>query len=287
MSILDEIFANKRLEVSQRRAAVPLDAVQEAAARALPPCDFTGALRRRRATSGRPALIAEVKGRSPSRGELAASFDPLGLARLYAANGATAISVLTDARYFGGSFEHLRLIAGGLERRPPLLCKDFFVDAYQVYEARADGADAILLIAAYLPRAVLFELQGLAGALGMAALVEVHTEDELETALSCAPALIGINNRDLHSFTVDLGTTLRLSQKVPRPGVTLVAESGIRGAGDAARLAAAGIDAMLIGEALVTAPDVAARVREFIQLQPATSDHGAATESSRRPSVAR
>ncbi len=266
MSILDEIFAHKRSEVNERRAAVPLAEVRQAALGMPAPHDFVAALRRCGAATGRPALIAEVKSRSPSRGKLAINFDPLGLAQLYAANGAAAISVLADERFFGGSLEHLRLIARSLGGHPPLLCKDFTFDPYQVYEARAAGADAILLIAAHLPEALLVELQALADALGMAALVEAHTEDELDLALRCAPALIGINNRNLHDFSVDLGTTLSLSQKVPRGGgadITLVAESGIQSAGDVARLAQAGIDAMLVGEALVTAPGVAARVREF------------------------
>ncbi len=271
MTILDEIFAHKRAEVAERRAARPMLDVRAEAEAAVQPRDFVAALREKRAAAGRPALIAEVKARSPSRGQLAAAFDPLALAQTYAANGAAALSVLTDLRYFGGSLEHLRLIAATLDAdigpgRPPLLRKDFLCDPYQVYEARVAGADAILLIVAHLSPVELAGLRDLAGRLGMVALVEVHSEAELETALGCGATLIGINNRDLRDFHVDLNNALRLRPRVPT-GVTVVAESGIHTPEDAARLAAAGVDAVLIGEALVTAPDVAAKVREMAGYQ--------------------
>jgi indole-3-glycerol phosphate synthase len=269
MTILDEIFAYKRQELAARQAAQPLVEVRAAAYAAAPARAFLAALRPGGHPPGSPALIAEVKGRSPSRGVLAADFDPLALAGLYAANGAAAISVLTDQRFFGGSLEHLRGIRQRLGAAcPPLLRKDFLCDPYQVYGARAAGADAVLLIAAYLPAAVLGELQALAQALGMAALVEVHTVDELALALACRPALVGINNRNLHDFTVDLNNTLRLRSLVP-PGIVVVTESGIHTPDDVIRLAAAGVDAMLVGESLVTAPDIAARVREFAAAAPA------------------
>jgi indole-3-glycerol phosphate synthase len=193
-------------------------------------------------------------------------FDPLRLAQIYRENGAAAISVLTDERYFGGCLDHLRQIAAGrpgeLDLRPPLLRKDFLFDPYQVYEARAAQADAVLLIVAALPPALLRDLHGLALELGMAALVEVHTSGELETALDCQARLIGINNRDLHDFTTSLETTLRFRPLIP-PGIPVVAESGIHTVEDARRLSQAGVDAILVGGALVTAEDVAGKVREF------------------------
>ncbi len=260
MTILDEIFAHKRIEVEQRRAALSLDEVRALAAGAEPALDFSAALRRR--DGERPALIAEVKCASPSRGQIAKNFDPLVLARVYQANGASAISVLTDERYFKGSLEILRQIAG-LRPRLPLLRKDFLLDPYQVYEARAAGADAVLLIAAHLTPDQLAELHALAGELGMAALVEVHSPEDLEKALAaCRPGLMGINNRDLRDFSVNLETTLRLRPQVP-PGICLVAESGIHTAEDVKRLADAGVDAVLVGEALVAADDVAGMVRSL------------------------
>ena len=258
MNILDEIFAYKHQEVAERQAARPLAEVRRDAEAAAPVLDFVGALRNQ--TNG-PALIAEVKCASPSRGLLAKNFDPLRLASTYQANGAAAISVLTDERYFKGHLDYLRQIAKSSPRLP-LLRKDFLCDPYQVYEARAAGADAVLLIAAYLDLPALCDLHALARELGMAPLVEVHSREELDMALRADPVLLGVNNRDLRDFTVRLETTLTLRPFVP-PGVCLVAESGIHTAADIARLGEAGVDAILVGEALVTAPDVAAKVREL------------------------
>lgn len=260
MNILDEIFAYKREEVAARRQAAPLSAVREAAEQAALPLDFIAALR---AAPRRPALIAEVKCASPSRGVMVKDFEPLHLAEVYRQNGASAISVLTDERYFHGHLDYLRDIAR-LPSRPPLLRKDFICDPYQVYEARAAGADCVLLIAAYLDRPQLGDLHALASELNMAALVEVHSRAELESALTCGPQLVGINNRDLRDFTVRLETTLSLLSLVPE-GVTLVSESGIHTREDVVRLAAAGVDAILVGEALVSAADVAAKVRSLLQ----------------------
>lgn len=262
MSILDEIFAHKREEVAARKQVTPLANLRAEAERAAPPLDFVAALRD---GGPRPALIAEVKRASPSRGVLAPHFDPVRLAGVYAANGAAAISVLTDARYFMGGIDHLRQIAG-LTPRLPLLRKDFLCDPYQLYEARAAGADAVLLIVAGLDLALLRDLHALACALGMAALVEVHTAAELETALRCQPALVGVNNRDLRDFSVNLETARRLRALIP-PGARVVAESGIHTPDDVARLADAGVDAVLVGEALVTAPDVAAKVRSLARTE--------------------
>ncbi len=266
MSKLDEIFEHKRAEVAASKQQKTVLTMIAAAVNAAPPLDFCAALR----SSHRPALIGEVKAASPSRGQLAGRnghpFDPVALARSYAENGAAAISVLTDEKYFGGSLDHLRAVRAALPGMP-LLRKDFVCDPYQIYEARAAGADAILLIVAALDSRSLAELAKLAGQLGMAALVEVHDAAELDLALRSGAAaeagLVGINNRNLHDFSVQLDTTIELAPRVP-PGCLVVAESGIFSAADVARLGQGrGVDAILVGEALVTAPDVAARVREL------------------------
>ena len=266
MSVLDDIMAHKRDEVTQQQARRPLVEVRAAAKAAPPPPDFVSTLR---GAAARPALIAEIKRRSPSRGLLAPDFDPLRLARIYRENGAACISVLTDEKYFGGSLENLAGVRSQ-ESTIPLLCKDFVCDPYQVYQARVAGADAVLLIVAALTPELLRDLHALARGLGMAALVEVHTAEELETAMTCDPALVGINNRDLHTFAVSLATTERLCRALPA-GVCVVAESGIHNAADVATVAAisrpdvTGVDAILVGEALVTAQDVGAKVRELAQ----------------------
>ncbi|MEJ2303771.1 MAG: indole-3-glycerol phosphate synthase TrpC [Anaerolineales bacterium] len=266
MTILDEIFSQKRLEIARRKRVKPLAEVQATARRAAPAMDFVAALRRGSLLSGRmrgPALIAEIKRASPSRGLLRSDFDPVGLARLYRQNGAAAISVLTDERYFRGHLDHLRRIAGDfLARGPrlPLLRKDFICDSYQVYESRAAGADAILLIAAYLKPDHLQQLHMLALSVGMAPLVEVHSEDELSRALKCDPILVGINNRDLKDFSINLETSVHLRSLIP-PGIFVVAESGIHSREDVEMLAGAEVDAILVGEALVTAANTAGVVR--------------------------
>ena len=257
MSILEDIFAHKRSEVAERRQEKPLRTIRQEAEAAQPALDFTAALCRPPA----PALIAEIKRASPSRGLLIADFDPLHLAAQYVANGARAISILTDEHYFQGSLDHLLQVRRQFPK-VPLLRKDFLYDAYQVYEAHAAGADAVLLIAAMLADTQLAELHTLAEELGMAALVEVHTLDELEKVLILKPKLVGVNNRDLHTFQVNLETTLQLRPCIPAD-VTLVAESGIRSAMDVMRLEQAGLHAILVGEALVTAHDREARVREL------------------------
>jgi indole-3-glycerol phosphate synthase len=258
MSILDEIFAHKRSEVQRQQTEVPLAEMQARAAAAQPALDFIAALQ---GAPRKPALIAEVKHASPSRGILMADFDPLHLAGLYQANGAAAVSVLTDERYFRGSLKHLAQIAASPVRLP-LLRKDFLFDPYQVYEARAAGASAVLLIAAMLEPELLGRLQALARQLGMAALIEVHSLEELRSVLPHQPALVGVNNRNLHDFSVSLETSLALQPHIPAH-VTMVAESGIHTPQDVNRLAQAGVDAILVGEALVTAPDISAAVRSL------------------------
>jgi indole-3-glycerol phosphate synthase len=244
-TILDQIVASTRVELEQRRAERPLDALRQAAGRAAPLRDWAAALR----VPG-VSLIAEVKRASPSAGLLRDGLDPATLAAEYEQAGAAALSVLTDARYFRGSLADLRAARAAVSL--PVLRKDFIISSYQVYEARAAGADAVLLIAAVLDDALLRDLYVKSTSLGMAVLVEVHDEVELRRALAIASAVIGVNNRDLHTFRVDLDTTARLRAQIP-DGVLVVAESGIRTPADVARLAALGIDAMLVGEALVRA----------------------------------
>lgn len=258
-TILDKIFAAKRQEIAARMLERPLAEVQAAALGAMPPMDFTAALKRKEARL--PALIAEIKFASPSRGILLESGDPERLASLYQENGAAALSILTDEEYFKGSLEYLERVAQ-TSPRLPLLRKDFICHPYQVYEGRAAGADAILLIVAELAENQLLELHQLINHLGMDALVEVHTLEELQTALRCKASLIGINNRDLHTFQVSLETTRSLRPHIP-PVVCVVAESGIHTWKEASELAQLSVDAMLVGEALVTAVDIGAKVREL------------------------
>ncbi len=261
MSHLDEIFAHKRSEVARQRQTVPLAQVRAQAQEAPASEDFVAALLE---APTPPALIAEVKFASPSRGPLAEDGDPLKLAETYKRNGAAAVSVLTDERYFKGHLDHLRKIAARFPALP-LLRKDFIIDSYQLYESRAAGAAAVLLIAAALPASLLNELHRISHELGMAALVEVHSSEDIHTALSCAPNLIGINNRDLTDFSVDLATTRDLRAQISSE-ICLVSESGIQTSADVAHLAGLGVDAVLIGEALVTATDVAVKVRELAGL---------------------
>jgi indole-3-glycerol phosphate synthase len=255
-TILDRIINWKRDEVARHKQAQPIEAIQAGMALAPPPRDFAAALR-----APGVSLIAEVKRASPSKGLLRPNLNPVALAREYERNGATAISVLTDEHFFQGSLDHLRAVRQSIDL--PVLRKDFLIDAYQVYEARAAGADAVLLIAAALSDDDLKPLHQLVQQLGMAALVEVHNGAELERALAVVdPAVVGVNNRDLRTFEVDLETTARLRPRVP-PGVILVSESGVHTSGDVARLAAIGADAMLVGEALVQATDVGHKVRQL------------------------
>lgn len=266
MTILDEIVKYKRNEELPKQKQLRDPAMVRAEAVLAPrPKDFVTTLQ---AAPG-VALIAEVKRASPSKGLLRPNFDALELARAYARNGAAAISVLTDARYFQGRLEYLTEIRRKLQRemgdaRPAVLRKDFIFDAYQVYEARAAGADALLLIAAVLKDSEMADLLALTRKLGLTALVEVHNRAELERVLPLQPRLIGVNNRDLRDFSVDLNTCIELRQHVP-PEICFVAESGIHTAADVRRLAAEGVDAILVGESLVKSKDVAAKVRELLK----------------------
>jgi len=264
MSILATILEQKKREI----AALDAQAVRRAAETAPAPRDFLAALKRRR-FSPSPSLIAELKRASPSKGILAPHLDLFQVADIYTQNGASAISVLTDEKFFMGSIQTLRELrarnpAPGTSHVTPLLRKDFIIDAPQIYEARANGADAILLIAAALTDDQLFaDLHACALSLGLTALVEVHDEAETERALKIPGVkLIGINNRNLATFDVTLETTEKLRPMIS-PEIAVVAESGIFTASDVERLAKADVDAILVGEALVTSEDIPAKVREL------------------------
>ena len=251
-SILQKIVQHKRGEVDARKAARPVVELNEA-----PPVrDFAAALR-----GDTVRLIAEVKQASPSKGVMRADFDPVGIARQYAANGAACISVLTDEEFFRGHDRYLTAIREVVD--VPLLRKEFLIDPWQIAESRALGADAVLLIVAILSRQELIDFQARALDLGMSALVETHTEEELQTALEMDAPLIGINNRNLHTFETTLDTTERLAALVQDKKRTLVSESGIYTGADVTRVARCGARAILVGEALVREGDVATKVREL------------------------
>jgi indole-3-glycerol phosphate synthase len=245
--ILDEILAHKRQEVAERKRSAPLQAVCHTAERMQPARGLRSAL-------VRPGLsvIAEVKRKSPAKGVLRANVDPAAQAAIYAAAGAAAISVLTDQRFFDGSDADLAAVRERVQ--VPVLRKDFVVDEYQVWEARSIGADAILLIVRALDPDRLTALRQLSLELGMDALVEVHNEAEVRMALQAGADLVGINNRDLDTMTVDLAATPRVRPLIPG-GVAVVSESGIRGPADLGPLLACGIDAVLVGEALMSSVD--------------------------------
>jgi indole-3-glycerol phosphate synthase len=259
MSILDDIVRDKREEVTRRRA-IASRADLERACQALPAArDFEGALR---PAPGRAALIAEVKKASPSRGLLAPDrpWDPVGLARTYAGNGAAAISVLTDEKYFQGRLELLAEIRAAVP--VPLLRKDFTIDEWQLWESRAAGADAVLLIVSILDDPLLGDLAAASKGLGLAALVECHTAAEIDRAVSAGARVLGINNRDLATFETRIETTLELLPHIP-PGPLVVSESGFFTAEQVRRVVAAGAHAVLVGEGLVRAADTAAKIREL------------------------
>jgi len=259
-TILDRILERTRVDLAERRRVISETVLREQALARPKPVAFAAALR-----GERIRVIAEVKRASPSRGVFAAGADAVTVAEDYLAGGAAALSVLTDGPFFHGSLEDLERVAMRAHAgQPPVpvLRKDFIVDPYQVLEARAAGADALLLIVAALDRMQLTELLAATWELGMEALVEVHDEAELETALATGARVVGINNRDLRTFTVDLSVSERLAPRVPGDRI-VVAESGIHRTSDVERLAAAGVDAILVGEALMTAPNRQAAVAEL------------------------
>jgi indole-3-glycerol phosphate synthase len=246
--ILDEILAEKRREIAVSKSRRSLEALHARAEWTEKRRGFARALR---AKSGR-AIIAEIKKASPSRGVIRSSFDPARHARDYETSGATCISVLTDGPFFQGHLDHLAIVRASTAL--PILRKDFILDPYQIAEARAFGADAVLLIVAALEASVLRELAALSAAEGMDTLVEVHDEGELEIALGAGASLIGINNRDLRTFETSLDVSRRLAPLAP-PGVVVIAESGIRSATDLSSLAAVGVHAFLVGEQLMASKD--------------------------------
>jgi len=257
--ILDQIVADNLRELEARKRSFPLEELKRVALEQPLPLDFASALR-----SDRIQLIAEVKKASPSRGVIRPDFNPVEIAQTYAGNGASAISVLTEPKYFQGSLNHLKDVRNALEnKRLPLLRKDFIGDPYQVYESRAYGADSLLLIVAILTPEKLGELLGLSRELNMSCLVEVHNEAELEIALGSGARIIGINNRDLQTFTVDLTVTERLRPFIP-PDRIVVSESGIKDRNDVENMRKWGVDAVLIGESLMSAPNIAAKMEELL-----------------------
>ena len=253
--IVDQIVADVRQQLAERKHQKPLRELERLVDNYGMPRDFEGAVR-----GEGVKFIAEIKRASPSKGWLCPDLDVATLARSYARGGAAAISVLTEPSWFKGSLADLATARQATHL--PLLCKDFILDPYQVYEARACGADAILLITALFSLSELSALIEIAHGLGMAALVEVHSEPEVKRALNAKGNPIGINNRNLADFSVDLGTTLKLRPLIP-PGVTVVSESGVKSYADISTLKAAGVNAVLVGETLVTSPDPEAKLREL------------------------
>lgn len=266
MSILDKIVANKRGEIAAARQRVPEAELDKQVAAALPVRDFRAALDR----PGAIQVIAEVKKASPSAGIIRVDFDPVAIARTYEAHGAACISVLTDGPFFQGSLDYLRQIRAAVQ--VPLLRKDFLLERYQLVEARAAGADCILLIAEILDDATLKSLLSEAHALGLQALVEIHEAANLERVLAAGARLVGINNRDLHRFVTRLEHTIELMPRVPAD-CCLVSESGIKTHADVRRLQEAGVRAILVGETLMAARDIGATLDEL---------RGAATPSPAR-----
>lgn len=268
--ILQRILATKREEVAEARRAVPDSEMEGRARHASPPRDFVGAIRAKIA-AGRPAVIAEIKRASPSKGLLRKNFDPRAIAKSYESGGAACLSVLTDRQYFQGAPEHLAAARAACTL--PVLHKDFMVDAYQVFEARALGADCVLLIAAAFhalspltgaggDEGAMRDLETIAHDLGMAVLVEVHNAGELDAALELSTPLIGINNRNLRTFETTLDTTIDLLPRIPA-GRIVVTESGILAREDVERLQRNGIGAFLVGEAFMRAADPGAALREL------------------------
>jgi len=257
--ILDEIVAKSMEALEAKKCRLPLAEMQNIALEQPPPIDFISAIR-----GENIRLIAEIKKASPSSGVIRPNFNHVEIAEIYASNGASAISVLTEERYFQGSLDNLRDVKNAMKgRNIPVLRKDFIFDAYQIYESRAYGADSLLLIVTMLQLEELRELLGISHELDMICVVEVHNKAEVEMALESGARIIGINNRDLATFAVDLSTTERLKPLVPSDRV-VISESGVKSRSDLDRLKRAGVDAVLIGEALMTAPDIAAKLKELL-----------------------
>lgn len=256
--ILQKIVADNREEMEARKRSLPLAELRSMALEQPPPLDFASAI-----CGESIRLIAEVKKASPSRGIIRHDFDPVAIAQTYSDNGAAAISVLTESRHFQGSLDYLKDIRKVIGNRTPLLRKDFIHDPYQVHESRAYGADSLLLIVAMLSTQQIEELLGLSRELGMGCLVEVHNEDELGVALQSGAGIIGINNRDLNTFEVDIATTERLRPLV-LPDRIVVSESGIKDRSDMEKMSSLGVNAVLVGESLISAGNIATRMKELL-----------------------
>ncbi len=256
-SILEKIVDRKRVEVEAAKTSRPLEDVIAAAQNAPPAKDFLSPLR----ADDSVALIAEVKKASPSKGIIRSDFDPVEIAKTYARSGASCISVLTDEHFFQGHIEYLVAIRQAVD--VPLLRKDFIIDPYQVFEARAAGADAVLLIAECLNDQQLIDLHRRIVELGMTPLVELYDAENIAKVLAAQPVLVGVNNRDLNTFEVDLNHSLNVKRLLP-PSVTFVSESGINDRSDVLRLADPGVDAMLVGESLMRADDISAAVKTLL-----------------------
>lgn len=254
MSILAAIADRKKERLAHAKRRTPLSALRDLIAAAEKPREFQKAVTRE---GGALRLIAELKKASPARGVIRQDFDPAAIAALYEQKPVAALSVLTEEDFFQGSLSFVGVVKQAASK--PALRKDFLLDEYQLYESRACGADAVLLIAALLDRSQAGEYLHLAAALGMAVLFEVHDERELETALALGAPVIGINNRNLATLRIDLETTFRLKREIPR-GTIVVSESGIRSSSDVRRLQEAGIDAMLVGTSLMEAADIGAKI---------------------------
>ena len=256
-NILDKIVAKKRKEIAESRARTPLASVQQSAEDAPPSKDFLGALQ---ASQG-IGLIAEIKKASPSKGLIREDFDPPSIAKTYTAHGASCISILTDETFFQGSLSYLQQVRAVVDT--PLLRKEFILDTYQIYEARAAGADAVLLIAEILTATELAHFSDLAQQLGMVALIELYDPDNLPAVLATGTPLIGVNNRDLRTFEVDLGHTVRLRNQIPE-NILLVGESGIHSREDALYLQEHGVNAMLVGESLMREANIGSAVDRLL-----------------------
>ena len=257
--ILQEIVEAKRKELESQKQNLPLDRLADRVTQQPRPLNFSGAL-----LGSSLRVIAEIKKRSPAKGDLASNVDVSKLASIYCCIGAAAISVLTNSDHFGGSIDDLRIVAEiAHQERIPVLRKEFIFDPYQVFEARANGADAILLIASMLTLKEMQNLKEVADGLWMQAIFEVHDEQELKKVLDCNAEIIGINNRNLHTFVTDIAVTERLAPSIPK-GKIIVSESGISGVEDMSRIAAAGANCVLVGETLVTADDPGLMLRRLV-----------------------
>jgi len=254
--ILERIVEAKRKEIAALKEMTPLVQLEDAIGNLLPVCDFKGAI-----SNARCSIIAEVKRSSPSKGRIREEFNPVQIATIYQDNGAHAVSVLTDEAFFEGKAQYLSEIKKSIDL--PLLRKDFVIDAYQIYETRILGGDALLLIAGLLEQGQLQEYIELSTTLGLAPLVEIHTQEELDKALAAGAEIIGINNRDLKTFSTDIKTTLKLTPLIPTDKI-VVTESGINTREDIEQLMEAGIHCFLIGEALMRAEDIGGKLRKLL-----------------------